>query len=138
MGWFRKSKTSELELARQFTLGILRYVQQEWGTIAPQLRPGYCGPTDRLNGTWPQVYFALAVIAAQMHALPNLFPSDQAARIRGHVLAILGNLPELGDYRLQTIEAFDEAWEGALAASEPPWGNVAAVLFDLLQLRIYP
>lgn len=78
--------------------------------------------------------FMLAVIACQTQALPNLLPTDQAQRIRKHIMQCLSS-PELGNYPSETIHEYQIAWDRSLQQGEPPYFGIAAILFDKLECK---
>ena len=78
--------------------------------------------------------FVLAVIATQIQALPNLLPSDQANRIREHVIHCVSS-PDLKSYPRETIQEYESAWNQSLQQGEPPFYGIASVLFDKLECR---
>ena len=75
--------------------------------------------------------FALAVIATQIQALPNLLSVEQAVRVRQYVLQCISS-PDLGAYPGGAIQEYQIAWDHSLRDGEPPIYGVASVLFDKL------
>jgi len=134
MGLFGKERVSEAEAAAVFVGSILLSVQKNWPQITSQFTPFLRRVPEHLNSEWSQYEFALASIALQIQALPNLLPPDQAERVRSFVFACLA-APELGSEPLEVIELYENAWKAAIAAAEPPC--LAPVLYERLQLRDY-
>jgi hypothetical protein len=133
MGLFGKSKISELDAASQFVLTMLSGVEQGWQAITTEFAPLIGSKAAKLNNPWAQHEFMLAVISSQLQALPNLFPPDQARRMRAHALAML-TTPELGSEPCEMIQAYEQAWKNALHNSEAPFGAMASILYDRLRL----
>lgn len=131
MGFFGKKKISEVEVARQFVVSIRKPIQQEWPNVvaelAEMLQLKEPIPADQNTA----FEFALAVIAVQIQALPNLLPPAQAKRIREHVLRCISS-SDLGNYALAAIQEYQSAWNQSLQERVPPFDAIASVLFDKL------
>ena len=136
MGLFGKKKLSEIQSAGQFVLMVTKNVQHNWPEIAKDLNSilmlhaENTISDDHLAG----FEFALAVIATQLQALPNLLPSDQANRIRDHVMQCISS-PDLGSYPREVIQEYQNAWDQSIQEGEPPFYGIASVLFDKLECR---
>ena len=131
MRLFGKPKLSEAEAAGQVVMSLFRALPGSWPSIADGLRPMLGDDASVLDDDLASYEFALAALAIQLQALPNLLPADQARRIRGHVLECLA-IEELGTYPQETIAEYQQAWDDALRANEPPHIGIASVLFDNL------
>ena len=126
-----------MEGAGKFVLAILTRVQPEWPAIVAELRGILQEPLDALDDVWTQFEFAMAVVAVEMQALPNLLPADQARRIRQHVLTCL-RTPNVGPAKIEAVEAYEQAWTKAMADAELPFGSVAALLCERAGIRGAP
>lgn len=78
----------------------------------------------------------LALIALDLQALPNIFPSDQAKRIHDHVLTFMETQTKEGTYAREEVELYEEEWKKSLADSTflRPWDAIAV---RLLQRWLY-
>lgn len=134
MGLFAKKKLSEIEAAGQFVLVVTKGVQRHWPEVVNELKsilhPHQLVSDDR----YASFEFVLAVIAAQIQALSNLLSSDQASRIREHVVQCLSS-PDLGSYPRDAIQEYQNAWNRSLQEGEPPFYGIASLLFDKLECR---
>lgn len=134
MGLFGKEKLSEVEAAGMFVISILRPIQQEWPGVAAELtrmlQLAQPLPTDQ----YAAFEFALAVIALEIQAIPNLLPPSQASRIREYVLRGLSS-PDLGSYPLGALHEYQNAWNQSLQEAELPCYGIASVLFDKLSCQ---
>ncbi|MGB5196443.1 MAG: hypothetical protein WBN64_05190 [Candidatus Deferrimicrobium sp.] len=72
MGLFGKQKISETAIAGQFVLHVCRGVEESWPKIAEELRELFRDDASVLDDQFAPFEFALAVVATQMQALPNL------------------------------------------------------------------
>ena len=134
MGLFGKKKLSEIESAGQFVLMVTRNSQQYWPTFAKDLNSISQAENPIPDNQQAAFEFVLAVIAIQIQALPNLFPSDQASRIRECVMRCISS-PELGVYPRETIQEYQNAWDQSLKHNVPPFDGIASILFDKLGCR---
>lgn len=126
-----KEELSEVEVAGQFVISILRPIQQEWPKVAAELTAMLQLKQPISTDQYAAFEFYLAVIALQIQALPNLLPPAQAGRIREHVMRCISS-PDLGSYPGQAIEEYQAAWNECLQQGEPPFYGIASVLFDKL------
>jgi hypothetical protein len=126
-----KPSVSEMAIAGQFVLHIGQTVQESWPQISGGLRTFFRNDPTVLDGDIAAFEFALAVVATQIQALPNLLLSDQAARIRSHVVRCLCS-DEIGTYPAEAIDEYQAAWGRSLEMAEPPYFGIAYVLFDKL------
>ena len=131
MGLFGKEKLSEAEAAGQFVLAITKSVQQRWPEIANELTEllPEIGPVP--DSPHASFEFALAVVATQIQALPNLLSDEQATRIREHVLQCLSS-PDLGPHPREAIQQYQNAWDQPVHQGEPPFYGIASILLDKL------
>jgi hypothetical protein len=134
MGLFGKKKLSEIEVAGQFVLVVTKGVQRHWPEIVNELKSILQAEDFISDDRYASFEFALAVIASQIQALPNLLPSDQARRIREYVMQCLSS-PELGSYPREAIQEYQNAWNQSLQQGEPPFYGIASVLFEKLECR---
>lgn len=134
MRLFGKKKLSETEAAGQFVLMVMNGVKQQWSTIASELKAIAQTEDSISDDRYAGFEFALAVVAIQVYALPKLLPSEQASRIKEHVVRCISS-PDLGAYPREALEEYQRAWDKALHRSEPPFYGIASVLFDKLGCR---
>lgn len=134
MGLFGKKKITETEIAGLFVLAFTQEIKQHWTEIDKELSNILPGKMSFSENKYASFEFALAVIVVQLQALPNIFPIDQANRIREHVIKYISS-PELGSYPSDTINEYQIAWDKALKEAEIPLYNVASLLLDKLQLQ---
>ena len=132
MGLFDKKKITETEIAGQFVITITEGVQENWLSIAKELSQLLQSNRVISEDQYAVFEFALAVIATQIQALPNLLKQEQASRIRNYILKCISS-PELGSYPKEAIEAYQDAWNASLEQGEPPFYGIASVLFDKLE-----
>ncbi len=134
MGICKKKQLSEVEAAGQFVLTICRDVQQQWPQIVEDLKwvSVHALPKDQFAA----YEFTLAVIAVQIQALPNLFPIQQATRLREYILRCI-SLSELGSYSRDIMQEYQNVWDESLQRLEIPLHGIAATLFDRLGCQRY-
>jgi hypothetical protein len=125
MGLFGKEKLSEVEAAGQFVISMVKPIQKEWSGIAAELTQMLQLKQPISTDRYAAFEFALAVIALEIQALPNLLPATQAGRIREHVLGCISS-PDLGSYPREAIHEYQNAWNKSTQE------GVASVLFDKL------
>ncbi len=135
-----KPGITEQAAARHFVMDFVENVEKNWPSIHSTLTclPGAERLFDHVSGEWVQFEFAFASIALEMQALPNLLASDQAQRVRDHVMGRLGTTPDIGDLAVEAIKVYELAWKNALAKLEPPFGEVASAFYDRLGLVYQP
>ena len=134
MGLFGNKKLSEVEAAGQFVLMVSRNAQQHWPSFAKELNT-VLNEGARIPDTQQAAFeFVLAVIATQIQALPNLLPSDQASRVREHVMRCISS-PDLGSYPRETIQEYQNVLDQSLKQNALPFDSVASALFDKLGLQ---
>lgn len=133
MALFGQPKKTELEAAAEFVIHFCEYVRDQWPALCRELQslePRFATLASDVIASYE---FTLAVLAAQMQALPNLSSADQAARVRAHIMQCL-TTDETADYGPTAIAEYETAWHKSLEAAEPPFGALASVLFDKLGL----
>jgi hypothetical protein len=126
-----KPSVSETAIARQFVLNVLQAVEESWPRLRRESLCDLFQDPTVLDSEAAPYEFAFAAAAVQIQALSNLFPADQAARIRSHVVDRLCAFAS-GPYPAGAIEEYQAAWDRSLQMAEYPWFGVAAVLFDRL------
>ena len=131
MGLFGKPTISEEEAAAQFVIAMLTGVRENWTKITGSFRT-LMHKSEKLDSPWAQLEFGIATMSTQLRALANLFPAEQAERIRGYVLNCLSSA-EAGEAALEALEAYDGAWDDSIEAGEPPFGAVAVRLCHRLK-----
>lgn len=131
MGLFGKEKLSEVEAAGQFVISILKPIQQEWPKVAAELTRMLQLKQPISTDHYAALEFAVAVIALQIQALPNLLPPAQASRMREYVLRCVSS-PDLASYPRDAIDEYQSAWDQSIQQGEPPFDGIASVLFDKL------
>jgi len=131
MGLFCKEKLSEVEAAGQFVISIVKPIQQEWSKVAVELTRMLELQEPVSTDQSAAFEFALAVIALQIQALPNLLSPAQAGRIREYVMQCISSA-DLGSYPREAIDAYQSAWNQCLQQGERPFDGIASVLFDKL------
>lgn len=134
MGLFGKEKLSEVEVAGQFVISIVKPIQQEWPKVAAELTRLLQLNQPISADRYAAFEFTLAVIALQIQALPNLLPPAQADRIREHVMRCISS-PDLGSHPREAIHEYQSAWNQCLQQGEPPFHGIASVLFDKLSCQ---
>ena len=134
MGLHGEKKLSEFEAAVMFGLMITKGVKQHWPEIASELKAMLQAEDSISDDQYACFEFALAVIATQIQALPNLVPADQASRLREYVVQCISS-PELGVYPREAMQEYQNAWDQAVEQVEPPFSGIASVLYDKLECR---
>ena len=134
MALFGKKKLSEVEAAGQFVIMVTKGSQQHWPEIARELNGMLKAENSIPEDQWTSFEFVLAVIATQIQALPNLLSADQASRVREYVMQCISS-PQLEGYPRETIQEYQNAWDQALQQGEPPFYEIASVLFDKIECR---
>ncbi len=131
MELFSKEKLSEVEAAGQFVISMVKPIQQEWSGVAAELTQMLQLKQPISTDRYAAFEFALAVIALEIQALPNLLSAAQADRIREHVLGCISS-PDLGSYPRDAIDEYQTAWNQSMQQGEPPFGGIASLFFDKL------
>lgn len=134
MEFVNKEKISELQAAGQFVLSIVTPIQHEWPNIAADITRMLQLKQPISTDPYAGFEFALAVLAEEIQALPNLLPSEQADRIREHVLRCISS-PDLGNYPRDAICEYESAWNQCIQQDEPPFGRMASILYDKLECQ---
>ncbi len=127
-----RQKLAEGAAAAQFSMSVLEQAKKHWPQISHELTELLRLEEPLASDDWAGYDFALAAMAVGMQALPNLLPTDQAARIREYVLQSI-SAPELGTYPRDTVQEYQRAWDELLSNNEPPHYGVASVLYDKLK-----
>jgi hypothetical protein len=133
-----KPRVSETAIARQFVLHVLQTAVECWPHLSQDVLRDYFASPTVLDTEAAPYECAFALAAVQIQALPNLFPTEQAARIRSHVVGWLCSIcqgqpsEETRPYPAGAIEEYQVAWDRSLQVAEEPWLGAAAVLFDKL------
>ena len=130
---FGKKKLSEIEVAGQFVLMVFKGVQQQWPKIANDLKSMFQEENFLTDNQYDSYEFALAVIATQIQALPNLLPSEQANRIREYIMQGISS-PDLEGYPREAIQEYQNAWDQSIQQVEPPY-SISSILFDKLECQ---
>ena len=112
MALFGKKKISEKVAAEIFVASIFRQVDERWPGFIVRLCEDLGVEPQKLDpdSTKSKLLLALAVIALQMQALPNLLPSDVAIRVRSYVLESL-KTRGLGSLLMDTIQELESEWK---------------------------
>lgn len=131
MGLFSKEKLSEVEAAGQFVISMVKPIQKEWSGIAGELTQMLQLKQPISTDRYAAFEFALAVIALEIQALPNVLPATQADRIREYVLGCISS-PDLGSYPRDAIDEYQNACDKSTQEGKPPFAGMASVLFDKL------
>ena len=120
---------SEQEIAAQFILHYCTIIPKRWPAIVSELN----GVLKTSIQDLPVISyeFALAAIAVQIQALPNLLSETQAARIRQYIFECL-TTEDVGSYPVEMIQQYEEVWAKALEIPENPVTHIAAALYDNL------
>jgi len=123
---------SEIEISGLFICTIIKNSLEHWPSISKELSQLFRHNKPISDDEYSCFEFALAVIAIQIQALPNLLEQQQANRIRSHVLACI-SAPELGTYPKEAIEEYQNAWNTSLENGNLPFDGIASVLFDKIE-----
>jgi hypothetical protein len=134
MEFVNKEKLSELQAAGQFVVSIVKPIQHEWSNIAADITSMLQLKQPISTDPYAGFEFALAVLAVEIQALPNLLPTEQAIRIREHVLRCISS-PDLGNYPRDAICEYQSAWDQSIQQGEPPFHGIASVLYDKLECQ---
>src|SRR5687768_8482151 len=132
MEFANKEKLSELEAAGQFVVSIVKPIQHDWSKIAAEITCMLQLKQAISTDPYAAFEFALAVLAVEIQALPNLVPAAQAVRIREHVLRGISS-PDLGSYPRDAISEYQRAWDQCIRQGEAPFDGIASVLYDKLE-----
>jgi hypothetical protein len=125
-------KLPEVEAVGQFVMMVMKGVQHQWPEIAAELTKMLRLKDPISDEHHAGLEFALAVIATQIQALPNLLPANQANRIREYIMKCISS-PELASYPREAIQEYQDAWDKCLQRNESPIDGIASVLFDKLR-----
>ena len=133
MGLFGKKRVSELEAAALFVHETLKTVRDRWAAASGEFRFLLEDQAELLDDPWVQYEFAMAVIAVQSQALPNLLPAPRAVVIHALIRQCL-DVPELDGVGVDAFDVYHDAWLDGLESGEMPFAEVASTLFDRLEL----
>jgi hypothetical protein len=98
------------------------------------LGPHFESQRDRLESQFAREEFALACLSMEMPALSNLFPADQARRIRQHKLDCVFRSSGRPKAAIDAILAYERVLAASLRDLEPPHFNVASLYYDRVGL----
>jgi hypothetical protein len=109
---------------------ILSHIKEQWQSIEAALAP-VIEPSDRvlLADPWVRFEFALASLAQESQALPNLFDEPRATRLLGHVTSCLDGR-DLEGAGVDGFNTYCAAWKRSLDRNQPPFDEVASTLYD--------
>lgn len=143
MGLFGKSKISEADAVGRVLTSTLEHTAKNWAALLrayggenpAKIFPGY-PESFRKQGI--SMFFGITVLVAESRAIPNLFPADQAARLRSRTLALLQALEKHSGIDLHSTEYFDavdRVWNEAIRRNTSLVDGLGEVLFDVCQLE---
>jgi len=117
---------TEMKAAALFCNTMLSSVDKAWPGIRKQLLPRLGKGFSFENESDAQYEFALAGIAIQLQALPNLLPPDQAQRVRALVDGCLMLPADTGHpetYALDVVRVYEGAWDRSDEIMADPSGT---------------
>ena len=110
-----KKTITEQEAASLFILYLTKEAQDGWPTIKRSLEDSFKERFIVKEEDMVASYdLALAAIAQDLQALKNLFPEDQAERIEKWVYKCLGNLEDWGEYSVDEVKKYSNAFQKCL------------------------
>lgn len=105
-----KKKLTEQEAAAQFVLHIMRETQVAWPTIRKSLKDTFKEKFIVEDETMAAFDLALAAIAQDLQAVRNLFPNDQAERIKKWVYQFI-DTEDWGEYAVAEVKKYGEKFQ---------------------------
>lgn len=131
MGFLYKSNLKEVEAADEFVRQLTKDVQLHWPVIAESLNMVIKTDKSLEYDKVATFEFLIALAFVQIQILPNLFPKEQAERIRWLVLRLLSS-PEVG-YQLSKFRKYQDLWDKSLKKGNPPFAEIASILLDIFE-----
>ncbi len=122
-----KKKVTEESAARQFVSVKLQEGIDFWATNYAALRDSFGDKFIIQDQSMGNVDLFLAKIALHTASLKNLFPPEQADRIRGWILKTLDTM-EYGDYGRYEIEEYEGVYYKSVKLVENPVSAIAVRL----------
>ncbi|MDD5750934.1 MAG: hypothetical protein PHS73_00245 [Candidatus Peribacteraceae bacterium] len=113
-----KKKISERTAVASTIPAYFSSIEKHWPALKKKLlEQSVATGKDQLVFQVPSmapIDLVLALIALDLQALPNIFPSDQAKRIHNLVLTFMATQTKEGTYAREEIELYEEEWKKAL------------------------
>src|SRR3989344_6871755 len=123
-----KKKLTEQEAASLFILYLTKEAQDAWPTIKKSLEDTFKEKFIVAEEDMVASYdLALAAIAQDLQAHKNLFPKEQVERIEKWVYKCLGNLEDWGEYSVDEVKKYSNAFQKFLNNIEQ-YGNPINVI----------
>lgn len=136
MRWFKK-RVPEAAAAQFFVSTTFEYVNAQWPKWAAIVGPPVEGENADVKAL--KVNFATAMLAIQLHALPNLTGARQAERLRAHVNRLFDGPAGESQVFSDLLTEFDRIWTDALewaCVERPPWCAVVEAIFGMEGIQI--
>jgi hypothetical protein len=133
-GICQQEKLSDVQAAGQFVVSIVKTIQHEWSNIATEITRMLLLKEPISTGPYAAFEFALAVLAVEVQALPNLLSAEQAVRIREYVFRCISST-DLGSYPRDAISEYQSAWDRCIQQGELPFDGMASILYDKLECQ---
>jgi len=125
-----KKAISEKEAAAQCVRWFVNSATEVWPQVAEVLAKRAGSNADKIHTFKSSFEFIMACLSVQCQTLPNLFTSEQATRVLGHVEQSLTSLsfPEIEYQAIDCFRAYSKAWKDSLLVPALPMlppGSVA-------------
>lgn len=131
---FLKPSVREREAAEACFGVLVSSSNRDWPSTTEQLKKIGIKVNDESNGRF---FFLLGRIATEMQAIPNLFPVDQAARLRTYWLEV-SSPPEFGSEPLEIILEYEAAWKHSINQGAMPFYGLGEVFCNLMDVQCHP
>ena len=122
-----KKKVTEEEASRQFVLAKVQHALEAWPETYASLRRTFGAEFAVQDEVMAPFDLLLASMTVDIKSLRNLFPREQADRIRKYILKYARS-PEYGKYTMDEIKAYEKVYDKSLKEPSLPTDAVAARL----------
>lgn len=109
-----RGRKTEQEVATDLVLFAMQEAGNAWPTINKTFKDTFKEKFNVENETMAPFDLALAVIAQNLQAIKNVFPSGQASRIEQWILKCL-DTEDYGEYALQEIKKYDHMFQKSVS-----------------------
>jgi len=107
-------------------------VEKHWPALKRTLQERFKDLPAFQTPSMAALDLVVAVIALDLQALPNVFPKDQANRLRRYVLSFLEIHEEYGTYVREEIALYEEAFRKHLSDGHVTGDPISAIPVRLL------
>ena len=109
-----KKRITEKEVTALFIHGIFETSEKNWEAIHNDFSNTFKDYFVVNDKNMFAFHLSLAAVSLEMQALVNLFPNDQAERLKSWIFELLSQEPEWGGFAANEIARYNEAFNSDL------------------------